>query len=193
MLSNPYNCDHYRIQRQTWRFSGKSYQIYTPASEIAFYVERRMTMRGEYSIYADEKKSIELLRIDTKRVGNSLAGSIVTDIGSGQKIGTFRYSGIDLMAKNKWTLLDSYDNEIGVMDEVIDNMSLISRILSSNSPKQYKCAVGGNLVFVFNELPNVFGFTMDMDYTVDNQKVLDRKLGIAAAAVITGWIDNRRY
>ena len=63
-------------------------------------------------------------------------------------------------------------------------MALFRRFLTSLVPQTYNGFIGGTQVCTFRQNFNPFVIKVTLDFSLDAQNLLDRRLGIAAAVLL---------
>ena len=88
------------------------------------------------------------------------------------------------MVQDEWIILDALDNEIGTIKEDSLILALLRRFVTNLIPQNFTGMVRGADVFRFSQHFNPFWLKLDLDFSVDTQGLLDRRLGIAAAVLL---------
>ncbi|HEX7542398.1 MAG TPA: hypothetical protein VF352_09725 [Anaerolineales bacterium] len=183
---NPaYQYDHYLLKRQVFALTGKL-RFYTPQEQVVLFVEQKMfRLREDIRVYNDESKSQEILLIKARQILDFNAAYDVIDSASGQKIGTLRRKGWRSMARDEWEVLDTNDQGVGLLFEDNVGLALLRRLLlGSLLPQNYDMTIGGTRVADLRQKFSVFGYIMNLDFSMDVNRKLDRRLGIAAATLL---------
>ena len=63
-------------------------------------------------------------------------------------------------------------------------LALIRRFLTNLIPQQYYGELNGERVCLFKQNFNPFVMKIDLDYSMDRNRLLDRRLGIAGAVLL---------
>ncbi len=87
--------------------------------------------------------------------------------------------------KDEWIFMDANDQEIGLIKEDSTFFALFRRFISSIIPQTYHGYIGNNLVCTFKQNFNPFVMKINLDFSPDTNNLLDRRLGIAAAVLLT--------
>jgi uncharacterized protein YxjI len=183
---NPaYQYDHYLLKRQVFALTGKL-RFYTPQEQVVLFVEQKMfSLREDIRVYNDESKSQEILLIKARQILDFNAAYDVLDSASGQKIGALRCKGWRSMARDEWEVLDPNDQGVGLLFEDSVGLALLRRVLlGSLLPQNYDMTIGGTRVADLRQKFSVFGYIMNLDFSMDVNRKLDRRLGIAAATLL---------
>jgi hypothetical protein len=86
--------------------------------------------------------------------------------------------------KDEWIVMDVDDREIGLIQEDSTLLALVRRFLTNLIPQKYYGRVNGNTVCLFKQNFNPFVIKIDLDFSMDAQGLLDRRLGIAGAILL---------
>ncbi len=182
--------DQYLLKRQVFALTGKI-RFYNPQGELLLFSEQKMfKLREDIRVYADEQKSREVLAIRARQIVDFSAAYDVVDSTTGQKVGALRRKGLKSILRDEWEVLGPADEFLGMLFE--DNMTqaLLRRLLlGSLLPQNYDLTLDNQRAADYRQRFNLFRYEMDVDFTMDSARRLDRRLGIAAAillAVIEG-------
>lgn len=186
--------DRYLLKRQVFALTGRL-RFYNPQEQLVFYVEQKMfRLREDIRVYSDESKSQELLLIQARQIIDFNAAYDVVDPAYNQKIGALRRKGWRSMTRDEWEVLDVNDQVVGMLFEDSVGQALLRRLLLGTLlPQNYDMTLGGARVADLRQRFNFFAYQMDIDFSMDTSRQLDRRLGIAAAillAVIEGKQQN---
>lgn len=175
----------YLLKKQAIALTGKL-RFYNPQDEVVLFSEQKMfKLREDIRIYSDEQKSQELLLIKARQMLDFSAAYDVTDATSGQKVGALRRKGLKSILKDEWEVLDPADNVIGLCFEDNMQLALLRRFLLGNLlPQNYDLTIGQTRAADLKQRFNLFRYEMDIDFSMDTTRMLDRRLGIAAAALL---------
>jgi len=175
----------YLLKRQVFALTGKL-RFYDPQGELALFIEQKMfRLREDIRVYGDESKSQELLLIKARNIIDWAAAYDVTDSASGQKIGVLRRKGWKSMLRDEWEVLDANDQPVGKLFEDSVWQAMLRRLLlGSLLPQNYDLTLGDVRVADLRQKFSLFGYQMILDFSMDTAGKLDRRLGIAAAALL---------
>jgi uncharacterized protein YxjI len=177
--------NQYLLKKQAIALTGKL-RFYNPQGEVVLFSEQKMfKLREDIRIYSDEQKSQELLLIKARQIIDFSAAYDVTDTLTGEKVGALRRKGLKSMLKDEWEVLDPSDNVIGLCFEDNMQLALLRRFLLGNLlPQNYDLTIGQTRAADLKQRFNLFRYEMDIDFSMDTTRLLDRRLGIAAAALL---------
>jgi len=184
--------DHYVIRRKVLKLAGGAFHIYDPRGDLAFYADMKaFRLKEDIRLYTDESKQHEVLSIQARQVIDFSAAYDVTDPTTGTKVGALRRRGLRSVIRDEWLILDAEDNEIGVIREDSTALALVRRFLVKLIPQSFHGTIDGVPVFKFHQRFNPFVLKLDLDFSADTKGRLDRRLGIAAAVLLTS-IEGRQ-
>ena len=106
-----------------------------------------------------------------------------------------RRKGLKSLLRDSWLILDVNDEETGTLMEESGGLALLRRLVggfgSLIMPQTFKVEVNGQHVASFRQRRNPFIAKLELDFSMDSQQLLDRRMGIAAALLI-GAIEGRQ-
>jgi uncharacterized protein YxjI len=183
---NPaFSWSNYLLKRQVFALTGKL-RFYNPNDELVLYVEQKMfRLREDIRVFGDESKTQELLLIQARNIIDFSAAYDVIEAANGQKVGALRRKGLRSMFRDEWEVLDAADQPIGMLFEDSVGQALLRRfLLGSFLPQNYDLTIGEQRVADLRQKFNLFGYQMILDFTMDTDNKLDRRLGIAAGILL---------
>lgn len=185
LTTGRFGMTHYTIRRKFLKLFGGAFHIYDPAGNVVFYSKMKaFKLKEDLRIFSGEDMQEELLSIRARSVLDFGATYDVVDSKTGQKLGALRRKALASFLRDQWLILDANDQEIGGAQEDSMALALVRRFLSNLVPQTFVGQVGGAPAFVFKQRFNPFIAKIDLDYSVDLQRRLDRRLGIAAAVLL---------
>lgn len=184
-MHTAFQYNQYLLKRQVFALTGKL-RFYNPQEQLVLFSEQKMfKLREDIRLYADEQKSQEVLSIKARQIIDFSAAYDVFDSGTGQKVGALRRKGLKSILRDEWEVLDMNDQVLGMLFE--DNMTramLRRLLLGAWLPQDYDLTLGEQRVADLKQRFNLFRYEMDIDFSVDSARRLDRRLGLAAATLI---------
>ncbi len=183
----------YLLKRQVFALTGK-FRIYDPAGNLVLFSEQKMfRLREDIRVYADEAKSQEVLTIKARQIIDFSAAYDVIDSASGQKVGALRRKGLKSLLRDEWELLDVNDVVAGLLYEDSMSLALLRRfLLGSFLPQNYDMSLGAERVADLKQRFNLFAYQLDLDFSMDAARQLDRRLGIAAGILLAAIEGKQR-
>ena len=183
---NPaFSWSNYLLKRQVFALTGKL-RFYNPNGELVLYVEQKMfRLREDIRVFGDESKTQELLLIQARNIIDFSAAYDVIEAYNNQKVGALRRKGLHSMLRDEWEVLDAGDQPIGMLFEDSVGQALLCRfLLGSFLPQNYDITLGDERVADLRQKFNPFAYQMILDFSMDTANKLDRRLGIAAGALL---------
>jgi len=183
---NPaFSWSDYLLKRQVFALTGKL-RFYNPNGELVLYVEQKMfRLREDIRVFGDESKTQELLLIQARNIIDFSAAYDVIEAYNNQKVGVLRRKGLHSMLRDEWEVLDAGDQPIGMLFEDSVGQALLRRfLLGSFLPQNYDITLGDERVADLRQKFNPFAYQMILDFSMDTANKLDRRLGIAAGALL---------
>jgi len=185
MSSLAFQYDRYLLKRQVFALTGK-FRVYDPSENLLLFSEQKMfRLREDIRVYSDESKAQEVLIIKARQIIDFSAAYDVIDAPSGQKVGALRRKGWRSMLRDEWEILDVNDQPVGMLFEDSMGRALLRRfLLGTFLPQNYDMTLGTERVADIRQRFNLFAYRLDLDFSMDSARKLDRRLGIAAAILL---------
>ncbi len=177
---------NYLLKRQAIALTGK-FRFYDPSGRLVMFSEQKMfKLREDIRVYSDESKSQEVLSIKTRQILDFSAAYEVVDTELNQKVGVLRRKGLRSLLRDEWEVLDANNNLIGRLFEDSIPMALLRRfLLGSWLPQNYDITtMDGTRVADLKQRFHLFRYELDIDFHMDVNHRLDRRLGIAAGILL---------
>lgn len=183
-MNSAFQFNQYLLKRQVFALAGK-FRFFDPGGRLVLYSEQKMfKIREDIRVYSDESKAQEVLMIKARQIIDFSAAYDVVDSSTGQKVGAFRRKGLASIFRDEWEILDVGDNLIGKLFEDSMGMALLRRILSNLIPQNYDIIIGTNRVADLKQNFNPFTYELNMDFSMDIGRLLDRRMGLAAGILL---------
>lgn len=186
----------YTVRAKILRIFGGAFHIYGPDGALALYTEqKRFRLKEDIRLYADESMRRELLRISTQSVFDLAGAYDVRDSVTGERVGTLKRSAVSsTFVRDHWSILDGEGNAIGELQEDSTLKALVRRyvdIVALFMPQRYHMTLGGQAVAHFRQRFNPLVLKLEVDFSPDPGARLDRRLGLAAAVLLSA-IEGRQ-
>jgi uncharacterized protein YxjI len=177
--------DQYLLKRQVLALTGK-FRIYNPAGNLVLFSEQKMfRLKEDIRVYADEEKMQEVLQIKARQIIDFSAAYDVVDVTENRPVGALRRRGWKSMLRDEWEVLDANEQVIGLLFEDNINLALLRRfLLGSLLPQNYDLTIGEQRAADLRQRFNLFAYQLDLDFSMDAGRQLDRRLGIAAGILL---------
>jgi uncharacterized protein YxjI len=183
-MNSAFSYSQYLLKRQVFALAGK-FRVYESSGKLVLFSEQKMfKIREDIRVYSDESKTQEVLMIKARQIMDFSAAYDVVDSATGQKVGALRRKGLASILRDEWDVLDVGDNVVGKLFEDSMGMAMLRRFLSNLIPQNYDITFGTNRVADLKQPFNPFAYQLNIDFSMDINKVLDRRLGIAAAILL---------
>ena len=175
----------YLLKRQAIALTGK-FRFYDPAGRLVMFSEQKMfRLREDIRVYDSEDKSREVLSVKARQIMDFSAAYDVMDTELNQKVGVLRRKGLRSILRDEWEVLDANDRLIGQLFEDSVAMALLRRLLlGSWLPQNYDLTVGETRVADLKQNFNLFRYELNLDFSMDINHRLDRRVGVAAGILL---------
>ncbi len=187
-----FQSEKYELRKQVLALTG-ILRISNDTGQLLLYCRQKMfQLREDIRVYADEYQTRELLNIKARQILDFSAYYEVTDSTDSSKVGGLRRRGLRSLIQDEWEVFDAHENLIGLLKEDSIGQALLRRLLLGNLlPQNYDLLVNSEKVADIKQVFNPFRYTLRIDFQLDRNKVLDRRLGIAAA-ILLAIIEGRQ-
>lgn len=183
-MNSAFQHNQYLLKRQVFALAGK-FRVFDPSGQLVLFSEQKMfKLREDIRVYSDENKTQEVLTIKARQIMDFSAAYDVVDSSTGQKVGALRRKGLASILRDEWEILDVSDNIVGKLFEDSMGLALVRRFLSGLVPQNYDITLGTNRVADLKQAFNPFSYQLAVDFSMDVNKLLDRRLGLAAGILL---------
>jgi hypothetical protein len=192
-VDSAFQYDHYVLIKQVIALTG-TLRIYNSQDQLVLFSQQKIfKLKEDIRVYADEMKSRELLTIKSRQIIDFSAFYDVVDSQYLTKLGGFRRKGLRSLVQDEWEVLDPQDNLIGILKEDSIRNALLRRLLLGILiPQNYDLNIGAERVADFSQRFQIFRYVLDINFQMDTGKILDHRLGIAAA-ILLAIIEGRQH
>ena len=182
----------YLLKRQVFALTGKL-RLYDPNGQLALYCEQKMfKLKEDIRVFADETKQQELLHIKARQIIDFAAAYDVVDSQTQTKVGVLRRKGFRSMLRDSWEVLGPQDQHLGILQEDSAALAMLRRlILGSLLPQNYDLLVNDQRAVDIRQRFNLFRYELNIEFDPATAKLLDHRLGIAAA-ILLAIIEGRQ-
>jgi uncharacterized protein YxjI len=185
----------YVMRKKVFKLFGAAFHVYDLAGNVVMYSKQKaFKLKEDIRLYTGEDMQTELLVIQARAIIDFSAAYDVMDPRTGEKVGALKRKGWKSMLRDEWVIMDAQDQEIGTILEDSTALALIRRFVEAAAmllPQKYHVDVGGTTVATFQQNFNPFVKKLTMDFSLDPQNRLDRRLGLAAATLLSA-IEGRQ-
>lgn len=183
-MNQVFQYNQYLLKRQVFALTGK-FRFFDPTGKLVMFSEQKMfRWKEDIRVYADESKSQEVLMVKARQIIDFSAAFDVVDSTTNQKVGALRRKGLASLLRDEWEILDVNDNLIGKLFEDSMGLALIRRVLTNLVPQNYDITINENRVADLKQNFNPFTYELNLDFSMDTARQLDRRLGIAAGILL---------
>ncbi|GAB4570767.1 MAG: hypothetical protein Fur0017_18030 [Anaerolineales bacterium] len=190
-MNQIFESNQYLLKRQVFALTGK-FRVFDPNGNLLLFSEQKMfKLREDIRVYADESKTQEVLAIKARQIIDFSAAYDVIDSATNQKVGALRRKGLASMLRDEWEVLDVNDNVLGKLFEDSMGLALLRRFLTGLIPQNYDLLFGETRVADYRQNFNPFTYQLNIDFSMDVARQLDRRLGIAAGILLAA-IEGRQ-
>ena len=175
----------YLLKRQAIALTGR-FRFYDPMDNLVMFSEQKMfRWKEDIRVYADEEKTREVLSIKARQMMDFSASYDVVDTEMNQKVGVLRRKGLRSLLRDEWEVLDENDNVKGLLFEDSMGLALLRRlVLGSWLPQNYDITFGATRVADLKQNFNLFRYELNLDFSMDVSRMMDRRIGIAAGILL---------
>ena len=184
----------YLIRRKFLQIFGAAFHVYGPNGELVFYSRQKaFRLKEDIRLYGDENATEEVLTIHARSWLDFAAAYDVVDTRTGEKVGALKRRGFKSMVRDEWIFMDADDNDIGLIQEESQLLALVRRFVPFGDfiPQTYVGTVRDQPVCEFRQHFDPFIQKITLDFSLDSANLLDRRLGLAAAILLSA-IEERQ-
>ncbi len=182
----------YLLKRQVFALTG-TLRLYNPQEQMVLYCQQKLfKLKEDIRVFSDETKTRELLSLQARQILDFSAYYDVFDSVYSTKIGGLRRRGFRSMVQDEWEVFDGQERPLGILMEDSLTQALLRRLLlGALLPQNYDLNIGTQRVADYKQRFNPFRYELDLDFQMDSDNKLDRRLGIAAA-ILLATIEGRQ-
>jgi uncharacterized protein YxjI len=185
----------YIIRKKVFKLLGAAFHVYDMAGNVVMYSKQKaFKLKEDIRLYTGEDMQTELLTIQARQIIDFSAAYDVVDARTRAKVGALKRKGLKSMIRDEWMIMDGHDREIGTIQEDSTVLALVRRFVDAASmflPQKFAADMGGTPVATFQQNMNPFVRKLTVDFSPDPQGRLDRRLGLAAATLLSA-IEGRQ-
>lgn len=184
-MNESFSQTHYLIRKKVLAIVGAKFHIFDANGELVMFSQlKAFKLKEDIRLYSDESMSEELMKISARSIVDFSATYDVEDTVTGERVGSLRRKGMKSILKDEWIVMDAYEQEIGHIKEDGVLLALLRRFLSNLIPQKYHVEIDSQQVTTFKQNFNPFVTKVNVDFSMDPNYVLDRRLGLAAAVLL---------
>jgi len=184
-MDSAFDYNQYLIKRQVIALTG-ILRIYNSQEQLVLFCQQKIfKLKEDIRVYSDELKTRQVLNIQARQILDFSAYYDVIDSNYSTKIGGLRRKGFRSLVQDEWEVFDNQDRPIGILREDSLTQALLRRmLLGSLLPQNYDLLLGEERVADLKQRFNPFRYELDLDFQMDVNRKLDRRLGVAAAILL---------
>jgi hypothetical protein len=189
-----YNHAEYIVRRRFFELFAAAVDITAPdGSYVMFCKQKAFRLREDIRVFSDPQQTTEIMSIRARQILDFSAAYDVTDMTTGEWVGTVRRKGWHSMIRDSWEILDPQGSLVGVVQE--DNMllALVRRFLTALVPQHYDVvATDGMLIAEGDQFfnPFLYHLRLRMHHAARASKI-DPRL-VLSAALLLAVIEGRQ-
>lgn len=184
--------DRFLLRKKILSLLGMKFHLFDPEGNTVLFTQlKAFKLKEDIRIYATESMDQELIRITGRSVIDFGATYDVVDSATGDRVGAVRRKGLKSMLRDEWEMLGLDDRPLGIIQEDSAGLALVRRFLTNLVPQTFVGSMGGRPVLQFKQTFNPLMLKMELDFSVDEEEQLDRRVGLAAAFLIAA-IEGRQ-
>jgi uncharacterized protein YxjI len=176
--------DRFVARQKILSFAPKFFFYDEEGKVLAFLRKKVFVWKDDIRVFTDQTQTFELLRIKGRRIMDFGASFDVTDSIAGEKVGVLKRRGWKSLLRAEWDILDPQDMEIGKIREDSAFLAVVRRLLGHFIPQGYTFELQGRFAGTAQRTWNFFVPAMNIDFTQDPGKALDRRLIVAAVVLL---------
>lgn len=195
-MSDVFLSDRYLVRRKIMKLVGGAFHVWDANGALVAYSQQKaFKLKEDVRIYSDESKTRELMSIRARTVIDFSAVYDVIDSDTGQPLGSLGRRGMNSLLRDEWVANDAQGSQVAVLIEDSLGLALVRRILSGLVPQKYDVfmpdTATGQKVASLDQNFNPFVYKLNVDFTFDPDRRLDRRMGIAMAILLAA-IEGRQ-
>jgi hypothetical protein len=178
--------DKFFLRRKIIQILGRDYEIFDENGELeAFAHQKAFALKEEIICYKDKSQTEKIFRIKARNIIDIAATYDVFDANTDEHLGALRRKGLKSMfVADEWIILNSNDEEIGLVKEDDIALATLRRWLFSFLPQNYDGFIGTEYVADYKQNFNPFVYKLSIDFSKDTKKLLNRRMGLAMAILL---------
>ena len=183
--------ERYKLRRSVFVVFGGEFKISDGTGVPVLYsLQKAFKLKEDIRIYGDETATAEVLTIRARSIVDFSAAYDVVDATTGEHVGIIKRRGWKSMVRDAWVIHDADDRPVATAIEDAVWRAVLRRIVGIFSylpallPQRYHVDVDGQTVATMHQNFNPFVYKLNIDFSLDTGRVLDRRLGLALAVLL---------
>jgi hypothetical protein len=184
-MSPKFSKTNYLVRKQVLSLVGAKFHIFDENEQVILFSQMKaFKLKEDIRLYSDESMKEELITIQARSVIDFSATYDVLDTTTGENLGSLRRKGMKSILKDEWVILNPSGEEVGLIQEDSVMKALLRRFLTNLIPQKFNVSLRGSKVTEFKQNFNPFVSKLNVDFSLDVNNELDRRLGLAAAILM---------
>lgn len=183
-----YHHDQFVAHRKVFKLLGAGFKIFSLDGTLLVESEQKaFKLKEDIRVYDGSPEEVEILRIKADRIVDFSAGYQVTDVLTGEHIGTLRRKGWSSIFRDSWEILDASGAVRGKVTEDSAWKAAVRRFVDLASlflPQTFHIEVDGQVVATMKQNHNLFAPKFAVDLTLDTEALLPRPLAVATVILL---------
>lgn len=184
----------FTVRQKLFSWMGASFQVFNDDGEVVLFAKQKaFRFKEDIRLFASDAMEHEVLRIHARDIIDFSATYDIIDAESEELVGSLRRKGLKSMLKDEWLIFDNDETEIASIKE--DNMllAMTRRFLTRLIPQNYHIYNNDNeAIAQIKEDFNPFINKINVDLTYGADELLDVRLGLASAILVTAIEAKRK-
>ncbi len=179
------NDTRFEARRKFFALAGQVF-INNQAGGLVCYVRQKMfKLKEDITVFTDEAQTKPLLNIKARQIIDFAAAYDMVDSATGEKVGAIKRKGLKSIIKDEWMIMDTADNVVATMQEESTLMAIMSRLINL-IPQRYVITMANSeeVVGTIYQRFNIFLHKFDIDFSMDLNSVLDRRLSMGSVILL---------
>ena len=188
-MSDVFGLDSYLVRRKVFKILGAGFQVYNDAGKVVAYsAQKAFKLREDIRVFADERETRPLMRIQARQVIDFSACYDIVDERDRTVLGSARRKGLKSLLRDNWELLDADGRTVATLEEDSMAMALLRRFVGHLIPQNFSLGEGSSAVHMSQHF-NPFVYRLQVSILEGCQ--VDRRL-IFGLAVLVAAIEGRQ-
>lgn len=183
---DPFSYGMYYARKKFFKLFGGEIKIFDKSKQtLLFFVKQKaFKLKEDITVYADESKTRELLTIKARNIIDFSAAYDIVDARNGEKVGAIRRKGLKSLLRDSWEILNPNDEVIATVSEDSMAMAMVRRLFTNLVPQEFNILAGDMKVGHLKQAFNPFVPQFNINFTMDTEGVLDRRLGVGSVILL---------
>jgi len=188
-MTDLFGLDSYLVRRKVLKLLGAGFQVYDDRGRVVAYsAQKAFKLREDIRVFADERETRPLMRIQARQVIDFSAAYDIVDERDRSVLGSARRKGIKSLVRDSWELLDAEGRTVASLEEDSMAMGLLRRFVGPLIPQRFHIGEGDAAVHMTQHF-NPFIYRLHV--SVPKNCPLDRRL-VFGLVVLVAAIEGRQ-